>query len=316
MPHLKQTALSYLALGLGICTIAFSSLFVRWAHAPGPVIGFYRMGLAALFMTPFLYPRKMDYAHIERKAWVFPVIGGLCMAGDLALWNSSLSYTSIAHSTLLGNTSPLWVAIIAGSLLGERLTGRFWTGLAFTMAGAVLVMGGDFFLHPQLGRGDGLAAASAVFYAGYYLAAQYGRQRMKTLPYMVCLDLVSGGALLVISLVLGNPIGGYPLESFVFFVAQAFVVQVIGHLAIGYSLGHLPASIVSATLLLQPVASALLAIPFFGERLQPLTILGGLMVLGGVYLINRSRENLPLTLSPISLLTSAHSAPRTRPGRY
>jgi drug/metabolite transporter (DMT)-like permease len=63
-----------------------------------------------------------------------------------------------------------------------------------------------------------------------------------------------------------------------------------GYLALGYALGHLPASVVSPTMLGQPVLTALLAIPILGESLHPVQWIGGLVVLGGIYLVNRSRD--------------------------
>jgi drug/metabolite transporter (DMT)-like permease len=74
------------------------------------------------------------------------------------------------------------------------------------------------------------------------------------------------------------------------------VPQIIGYLAMGYALGHLPASIVSPTMLGQPVLTALLAIPLLGETLQPVQWMGGLVVISGIFLVHRSREAAPQPL--------------------
>jgi drug/metabolite transporter (DMT)-like permease len=65
---------------------------------------------------------------------------------------------------------------------------------------------------------------------------------------------------------------------------------VAGYLAINYALGHLPASIVSPTMLGQPVLTALLAGPLLGETLGLWQVVGGVAVLGGVYLVHRSQR--------------------------
>ena len=67
------------------------------------------------------------------------------------------------------------------------------------------------------------------------------------------------------------------------------VAQIGGYFSVAYALGHLPASVVSPTMILQPVLSALLAIPFTGEMLAPVQWLGGLAVIGGIYMVNISR---------------------------
>jgi drug/metabolite transporter (DMT)-like permease len=68
------------------------------------------------------------------------------------------------------------------------------------------------------------------------------------------------------------------------------ISQGIGWLAINYAQGHLPATLVAPTLLAQPVMTALLAIPILGEALVGIEILGGAIVLGGIYLVHRSRS--------------------------
>lgn len=68
------------------------------------------------------------------------------------------------------------------------------------------------------------------------------------------------------------------------------MVQVFGWLAINYSQGYLPASIVAPTMLAQPVVTALLAVLLLGERLSFWQILGGATVLIGVYIVHRSRH--------------------------
>jgi drug/metabolite transporter (DMT)-like permease len=60
-----------------------------------------------------------------------------------------------------------------------------------------------------------------------------------------------------------------------------------GYLAINYALGHMRATSVSVSLLSQPVITALLSIPLLGESLSVQQIIGGALVLGGIYLVNR-----------------------------
>jgi drug/metabolite transporter (DMT)-like permease len=135
-----------------------------------------------------------------------------------------------------------------------------------------------------------LAIVAGFFYAGYFLVTQRGRVHWDTLSYIWIVSLVSTICLLLISLGLGMPVTGYPLESYLAFLGAALVSQTGGYLAVGYALGHLPASIVAPTLLGQPVVTALLAIPLLGESLGVGQIIGGLAVLAGIYLVHTSRE--------------------------
>ncbi len=266
-------------------------MFGKWANAPGPVIGFYRIGLATIILLPvFLYRKWKMQVKLPITILLFPILGGIFTAFDHGTWNSSLRYTSAANATLLGNTAPLWVALISWLVFRQKLRGLFWLGLALALGGAVIVLGSDFIRHPSIGLGDLLAMAAGVFYAGYFIVTERGRQKLDTLSYVWLVDLFATVTLLVITLGMRLPLSGYPTQSYLAFLGAALVSQVGGYLSIGYALGHLPASIVSPTLIGQPVVTALLAIPLLGEALRMEQWIGGLVVLVGIYLVHRSRE--------------------------
>jgi len=287
----KRPILPYLALFMGIICLSFSAMFGKWANAPGPVIGFYRIGLATVILLPvFLYRKRKNGVKLPKSVLLLPILGGIFTAFDHGTWNSSLRYTSAANATLLGNTAPLWVALFSWLVFRQKLRGLFWLGLALALGGAVTVLGSDFIRHPSIGLGDLLAMAAGVFYAGYFLVTERGRQKLDTLSYVWLVDLIAAIALLLITLGLKMPLTGYPTQSYLAFLGAALVSQVGGYLSIGYALGHLPASVVSPTLIGQPVVTALLAIPLLGEGLRTEQWLGGMVVLVGIYLVHRSRE--------------------------
>jgi drug/metabolite transporter (DMT)-like permease len=271
--------------------LSFSAMFGKWANAPGPVIGFYRIGMATLILLPvFAYRKRKLGLKFPYAVLLFPILGGIFTAFDHGTWNSSLRYTSAANATLLGNTAPLWVALFSWLIFRQRLRSLFWIGLACALAGAVIVLGSDFIRHPSIGLGDLLAIAAGVFYAGYFLVTERGRKKLDTLSYIWLVDLTATISLCLISLGMKMPLTGYPTQSWLAFLGAAVVSQVGGYLSIGYALGHLPASIVSPTLIGQPVVTALLAIPLLGEALRTEQWAGGLVVLLGIYLVHRSRE--------------------------
>jgi drug/metabolite transporter (DMT)-like permease len=287
----KKPYLPYLALVVGIICLSFSAMFGKWANAPGPVIGFYRIGLATIILLPvFLYNGRKNGLKISKTVLLLPILGGIFTGFDHGTWNSSLRFTSAANATLLGNTAPLWVALLSWLVFKQKLRGLFWLGLALALGGAVVVLGSDFMRHPTIGIGDLLAMAAGVFYAGYFLMTERGRQKMDTLSYVWLVDLAAAVTLLLVSVGMKMPLTGYPTQSYLAFLGAALVSQVGGYLSIGYALGHLPASIVSPTLIGQPVVTALLAIPLLGEGLRTEQWLGGLVVLAGIFLVHRSRS--------------------------
>lgn len=290
--NLPISVLPYLALAAGIFALSLSAMFVRWADAPGPITGFYRVSISSILLAPFFVKRCLAGCNFKRSFLIFPILGGLFTACDFALWNTSVSYTTAANATLLGNTAPLWVALGAWLLFRERLSGRFWFGLLLALAGATLILGTDFIRHPRLGIGDLMAIGTGVFYAGYMLATQRSRQHFDPLSHLWLMGVSASFGLLIINLALRNPIGGYPAQSWLIFFLTAIVSQIIGYMSITYALGHLPAAVVSPTMVGQPIVTAILAIPLLGEIPTALQIAGGLLALAGIFIVNQSHNKV------------------------
>jgi drug/metabolite transporter (DMT)-like permease len=295
-PSQKQAFLPYAALGLGILALSLSAMFVRWSQAPGPVTSFYRMAGATLILLPLILlrgPLQARLAPPGPKAppyWlIFPVAGGIFTALDHSTWSTSINSTRVANATLLNNIAPLWVALFAALAWHEQLRGRFWLGLALTLAGAGVVLSGDMLFSPQQNAGNLLAFGSSLFYAAYFLITQRGRTRLDVLTYVWLVDLCAALSLLVIDLALGLPLTGFNTLTWLVFLAAALVSQVGGYFSIAFALGHLPASVVSPTMILQPVLTAFLAFIFAGEVLAPQQWLGGLVAVTGIFLVNISR---------------------------
>ncbi len=280
--------LPYAALAAGITALSLSAMFVRWADAPGAITGFYRLSFATVLMTPIFIRQQQRHERIDRKFLLFPLLGGVFTACDFAFWNTSVHYTTAANATLLGNTSPLWVALFAFFVLREKLRKSFWFGLILALLGAVFVVGSDFLRHPTLGLGDLMASAAAVFYAGYQLITQRGRKHIDPLRYTWLVGASATVAMLIINLVWGNSFTGYAAQTWLVFLATAVVSQMIGYLSISYALGHLPASVVAPTLIGQPILTAILAIPLLGEIPAPIQWAGGAVALAGIYIVNQS----------------------------
>ncbi len=299
----KTKILPYLALISGILALSLSSLFVRWAEAPGTVTSFYRMSIGGLVFLPIFLRQPQEQRRLDRR-WLFlPLLGGLFTALDHATWATAINYTRVANATLMNNLAPLWVALVAFLIWREKLSARFWAGLVMAIGGATLVLGSDFLARPQLNQGNLLAVLSSLFYAAYFLTTQRGRARFSTLTYVFIITASSSLILLLASLALNYPLWGYSSTTLLSFLGAGLVSQVVGYFSVGYALGHLPASVVSPTMIAQPVLTALMAIPLAGEALLPAQWIGGLVVLSGIYLVNVSRraaENPAAVQQPVA----------------
>jgi drug/metabolite transporter (DMT)-like permease len=286
----KVVLRSYLALAVGVISVGFSAIFVRWANAPGAVTSFYRVAIAVVVMAWPFYRRVRDRGGLPRRGVLIALLGGLFFAADLALWATGVMTSGATNPTLLANTAPLWVGLGALVFFREKLNLRFWAGLLLAMAGAVFILGLDSLRAVSLGAGTLLGLLAGLFYGSYILLTQWGRASLDSLTYFWPAALSSTLSLFILCLALGQPLTGYPANTYLNFLALGLITQVVGYLVINYALGYLPASIVSPTLLGQPVVTAILAGPLLGEDLSAGQILGGLAVLIGVYLVHHSRR--------------------------
>jgi drug/metabolite transporter (DMT)-like permease len=284
----NKSLTAYLALGMGVLSLSFSAMFVRWADAPGPVTAFYRLFFSIFLLLPFFLPRWRTNPSIRSRAVLFPLLAGVFTAFDLALWTTSLSFTTASNATLLGNTSPLWVALGTWLIFKQKLTTGFWRGLAIALLGAALIMGTDFLLHPRFGVGDLMATFTGFFYGGYFLFTEKSRTTFDPVSHIWFVGIGASLALFIINLALGNPFSGYDRDTWLVFLATALVSQLIGYMSLAYALGHLPASVVAPTMILQPVVTTFLAIPLLGEIPTVWQGIGGATALVGIYIVNTS----------------------------
>ncbi len=284
-----NSILPYLALAAGVLALSMSAIFIRVAQAPSTVTTFYRMTFASIFLLPFFIKSARSEDWKSGRRWLpLALLGGLFTAFDHGSWSLALESTNVANATLFNNIAPVWVALVAVIFWKERLTRRFWAGLVLTMGGACYILGSQMFAGAALNVGDMWGVLSSFFYAGYFLVTQRVRSHFKTLTYVWLVAVMASVTLLVVNLLFQRPLSGFSADTYMLFLAAALISQVGGYFSVAYALGHLPAAVVAPTMILQPVITALLAIPFAGEMLSSGQLIGGASVLLGIYLINRN----------------------------
>jgi len=160
-----------------------------------------------------------------------------------------------------------------------------------TLTGAVLIMGTDFILHPRFGIGDVMATFTGFFYGGYYLFTEKSRAYFNPTVHIWMVGIGASLTLFIVNIIMRHPITGFDTRTWIVFLSTALVSQLIGYMALAYALGHLPASIVAPTMVLQPVVTTILAIPLLGEIPNIWQGIGGVVALIGIYIVNYSHQN-------------------------
>ena len=282
--------LAYLALASAIFGMAWSALFVRWAGIPAAASAFYRVLIALLILVPW---RRIRGGHPPaRRALLLAGAGGAFFAFDLLLYNSAVLRTSAATAVLLGNNAPIFVGLASWFIFRKRPRLSFWIGLALALAGCGVIVLWDA-SQGSAGRhgdavGDLFALSAAVFWAGYMVTTARVRTEMDTLTFNVVAVAASALTLLVICVVMRVPLTGYSAQTWLALLGLALVSQVASYYALVYALGHLPATVTSVSVLSQVPMTALLAAAFLSEPLTFGQIVGGGVVLAGIYVVTKT----------------------------
>jgi drug/metabolite transporter (DMT)-like permease len=282
---------AFLCLLAGGCAIAFAPIFVRLSDT-GPVASaFWRTALAAPFLWAWVWtrsPSPLGVGRGEGRHFTPLLLAGVFFAGDLGVWHWSITWTSVANATLLANLAPIFVTLAGWLLWHRRVTRTFLLGMFVAIAGMFILVGPNFSIGGTRLVGDALGALSAVFYAAYMLAIKQARDaQASTARLMAWSTTITAIVLLPIALASPQPMLPAAASGWVVLLALALVAQVLGQGLIAFAFAHLPASLSSVSLLIQPVVAALAAWALFGERVGPAQWIGGAVVLGGIWLARR-----------------------------
>jgi drug/metabolite transporter (DMT)-like permease len=275
----------YLILFLGILCISWSAIFVKMADVSGLSSAFYRMFIGFLAVLPIWFFRGKPVK--DKKSVRIAILCGVIFACDIAVWNISILLTKAAISTLLANLAPVWVGIGAILFLKEKPGKIFWIGTAIALFGVAIIVGPDKIYNSRLNGGHFLAILASLFYAFYLLIMRKGRLHLDTISFSMISMLSSSVVLFIISVFTGVQLGGFSIQSWEALVGVGLISQLGGWLAINYAMAYLPATIASVSLLSQSVFTALIAIPVLGEKLTHMELFGALIVLGGIFLVNK-----------------------------
>lgn len=277
------------ALIAGALSIAFSPIFVRWSEVGPTAAGVHRVGLALPFLFAWLWLAPgQDRSRPKNDDARALLWSGVFFAGDLFFWHWSILFTSVANATLFANFTPILVTTFAWLAWKQKPTLGFLAGMALALGGAATLMGVSLGAGTRALIGDGFGLMTALFYGSYLVVVSRLRARLGTVAIMAWSSLVTTIVLLPIAWAYGETLWPTTLNGWLVGLGLALVVQCLGQGLIAYALAALPASFSALTLLLQPVAAAILAWVLFNEALGPWQALGAILVLAGVWQARRA----------------------------
>lgn len=285
-------AFAFSALLAGGAAIGFAGIFMRLSDVNPLASAFWRMALAAPLLWVWAYAvRDRDRAGGRRTDFTRALaLAGICFAGDMGLWHLSLHYTTVSNATLLSNLAPVFIALWMWVAHRMRFAGAFIAGLAVALTGAVMLVapnaGGIASGDARL-LGDALGLCSAVFYAAYQLAIKDARGQYSTARLMAWSTTITALALLPFALTAPGAFLPQHAAGWLPLLALALLAQIGGQTVIAYAFAHLPASLSSVSLLIQPLTATIAAWIIFNEVISPVQMAGGALLVWGIYLSKR-----------------------------
>jgi len=275
----------YLGLAIGVTAASFSSVFIRLAEAPPLIIGAYRLGIASLLLTPFaLWTAGAELRRLARRDVALSLASGVFLGLHFAFWITSLDYTTVASSVVLVATNPLFVGLASHFLLRDKLNRLIWLGVLLSIAGAVIIGLGDFTVTGRGLLGDFLALLGAVAGSSYFLLGRQLRRRLSLLAYVLPTYWTAAVVLTLAAWLAGNRFAGYSGQTFLMFLLLALFPQIAGHSSLNWALKHLSPTLVTVSLLAEPILATIQAYFILSEVPTLIKIGGGALVLAGIYI--------------------------------
>lgn len=272
------------ALVLAVFAISWGSILVRVCEAPPLTIAFLRVGIAALLLAPPALAWRARRPRPDRPWRGAAAAAGLLLALHFATWIASLSFTSIAASTLLVSTQPVFSLLLSRRLLGERAGGRALIAMLIALGGVGLIVWGDSRAGEGRLLGDLLALAGALSAAGYLIVGRRVRECVALPTYLGVVNLWAAIGAGSLALLLTQPLLPAARIDLAWCFLMALVPHLIGHGTLNWAVRRLRAYLVNLTVLGEPVLATFYAFLVFGEIPPALVYPGALLIGTGVVL--------------------------------
>jgi len=284
----------------GVFFVSFSAILVKLSEAPPLIIATYRLGFTTLMLFP-LFLRKSGFRRdrdssrgsSSERGWMNGRILLLCMVGGVSLalhfytWFVSLRLTSVASAAVLVNTHPIFIVIGSAIFLKERINRKSLPFIVLTLIGSIIIALGDYGHGTRNLQGDILALLGAFFVSVYMLVGRAVRKEVSLPLYAFTVYGISTIVLLLLDVATGTPLHPYTPREFLIFFLLALVCTIGGHTVFNWALRYVKPSFISTAVLGEPVFASILALLIFRETPSLYTLLGGVLVIAGIFLFIR-----------------------------
>ena len=280
----------YFMLAFGIFIISFAAILINLADAPPMIIAFYRMFFSTVILTPIFVIKY------RKKAKLFldyrPILVGLFLAIHFILWITAFEYTNVANAVIFVAMQPLFTLLLEFLFAKEDLRQGVVIGVILALVGSIIISIGDINMLFSKIWGDLLALSASFFAALYLFIGRSLRKKVDYFPYIYIIYTYAALFLGLFVLIRDLSFTGYGQMNYLYFLGLALGPTLIGHSVLNYSVRFVPTTIVSLSILGEPIITTILAWWILGEGITKITVIGGMFILGGIYLsVTRKEKN-------------------------
>jgi drug/metabolite transporter (DMT)-like permease len=268
--------------------VGAAAIFARYAlsaAAPLAVAAARLCIAAAILLVVALIARERAISPTKPQR-VFLIAAGVVLAVHFATWIASLDYTTVAISTLLVSTSPLFTTLYDAIVRRRRFPLTVPLAFVAGIAGLLMITRSANSPAPIAGHallGAALALAGAAAFAAYLLLVREVRADLSTRAIVTTTYSAAAIVLVILALIAHQP--PPPLHAYAAWggiLAMALISQLLGHTGMNAALRWFSPTAVSFSTLLEPIFAAALALVLFGETLSGLAIAGAVILLGSI----------------------------------
>ena len=279
---------AYLVLLVGVVSVSFAAIFIRLAEAPPLVIAAYRLTIASLVLITLTYKKTFpSVRRLSGRDSLLLLLSSFFLALHFALWITSLNYTSIASSVILVTCHPAFVAAFSYFLWHEVLNRLTIGGMVLAFAGMVLINYSGFGFGSQAILGDVLALIAGFAMGGYLILGRHLKNRIEIMPYLTMIYTGAAVILVLATASFGYSFTGYSGMTYLWMVLLAIIPQLIGHSSFNLALRLIPVTFVSVAILGEPMGATLLGYLILDEVPAVNELIGGVLILAGIFIVLR-----------------------------
>jgi drug/metabolite transporter (DMT)-like permease len=278
---------------LGVTAVSTSAPLIRKAAAPAFAIAFWRNAMASGLLVPVTLTRaRAELRGLTARDRRLALLAGLLLAAHFATWIPSLSFTSVASSTALVATQPVWAALIA-RYRGDNVPPLGWAGIWLSVLGAALLTGIDLHFSTRALTGDVLALVGGWFAAAYVTVGAEVRRSVSTTVYTTVCYATTSLALLVLLGVTRTRVVGFSATTWLCIVGLTIGAQLLGHSVFNRVLRTTSPTVVSIAILFEIVGATLLAWAFLDEAPRLVAFPAAVVIVAGVVAVIRAGSRQP-----------------------